>query len=288
MSTMDVMDRGFAYGDGLFETLLLQGREPGWWSEHMARLRWGCHRLGLPSPDARALRAQVDAVIDPLPVGEQRTLKLIYTAGVGTRGYARSEGMIPTCRVLSGVVSPQIEGWRENGLVVGLLNQSFDGPDQLAGLKHLNRLPQVLARAAWPAGLDECLVSDRTGCVFGGTQSNFFWFEAGRWWTPPISGAGIAGTVRALLMTHLGVGRMPLAPGRLALAQAAVMTNALWGVLPVRRLLGRDLTAAPAQDLAGDYAVLCATQAGADLDPTETAWQKRMREEPMMREGGIS
>lgn len=287
MTTIAPSDRGLAYGDGLFETILLHRGQLLWWSEHFARLSWGCRRLGLPLPGESDLCARIDAAVAANPVGEWGVLKLIYTAGPGTRGYRRPKIVDPTVVVQCSRILPQIIELREQGLAIGTHTQDFGGLASLIGLKHLNRLPQVLSRMDWPASMDECLMPDHTGRLVGGTQSNFFWHEDGQWFTPPTSGASIAGTIRALLIAHLGIRIAPLATGRLALARAAVMTNAVWGVVPVRELSGRPLDRAPTQTLVSCYESLSARLGGARMTVTETAWWQVACEEPMMNGGEI-
>ncbi|HUX83348.1 MAG TPA: aminodeoxychorismate lyase [Halothiobacillus sp.] len=287
MTAITLSDRGLAYGDGLFETILLRRGQPVWWSEHFARLSWGCRRLGLPLPDESDLCARIEAAVAANPVGAWGALKVIYTAGPGTRGYRRSSPIHPTVVIQCSSIAAQIDDWRQNGLAIGIQTQGFDGLVPLVGMKHLNRLPQVLTRMAWPASMDESLMPDQTGRLVGGTQSNFFWHEDGQWFTPPMGGASIAGTIRALLIAHLGIRIAPLATGRLALARAAVMTNAVWGVVPVRTLMGRPLDLALAQALVSRYESLNARLGGTRIAVTETAWWRVACDEPMMNGGGI-
>lgn len=245
-----LQDRGLAYGDGLFETLRLSRGRLSWWSEHFARMCYTCCALGLPPPEEVWLRAAVDSAIEKSGKSEA-VVKLIYTAGSGQRGYLRAEPVEPTLTVLVGDTPATAATWSSRGLALGLVEQSGGAPiPVLRGLKHLNRLPQVLARAAWPEGVDECLIHDEHGLVMGGTQSNFYWLEDGRWFTPPIRGSAIAGIVRALMCHHLGVSIAPLSVGRLALVQAAALSNAVRGVLPIAMLTGRRLPIAAAVDLA--------------------------------------
>lgn len=268
-----LQDRGLAYGDGLFETLRLSRGHLHWWPEHYARMSHTCAALGLPSPQADDVRAAIDSAVDKSGSSEA-VVKLIYTAGSGLRGYLREEPLAPALAVLIAEVPATPRQWPAIGLTVGLLQQSACAPvPALSGLKHLNRLPQVLARAAWPDGVDECLIHDGQGLVSGGTQGNFFWQEHGRWHTPPIGGSAIAGTVRALLCRYFHVTIAPLSTGRLALAEAAVMTNAVRGVMPIGCLAGRALSLDPARELAACWQKLCADQATrACVQPADTAW----------------
>ena len=121
--------------------------------------------------------------------------------------------------------------------------EALSGSAALRGLKHLNRLTQVLAQEALPADHGEALMTDGAGRVVSGTMSNLFWCERGRWHTPPLTDGAIAGTRRAWLIEALGAEVTPCAVGRLALAEAAFLGNAVSAWRPIVRLLGRDLDA---------------------------------------------
>jgi 4-amino-4-deoxychorismate lyase len=290
-------DRGLAYGDGVFETLRLEAGQLMFWPEHLARLSFGCRALGLPEPDALALHDAMNAAV--LNSGRMdAAVKLIYTAGAGMRGYQRAQSPTPSLAVLLSDLPETPRAWDNKGMVVGVLPmQSAGSLPTLTGLKHLNRLPQVLARAAWPAEVDECLVCDAQGQLLGGTQSNLCWLEGNQWFTPPIAGTAIAGTVRGLLIRHFGVKVAPLAWGRLALAGAMVLTNAVRGVRPVGRVLwpkaalapnaGQALVLAPAQTLAVGWQALSQAYLNAATDNAaimpaalmQTAWVSSLSQE---------
>ncbi len=250
-------DRGLAFGDGLFETLRWQG-DLLWWPDHWTRLSVGCHRLGLPVPDESVLLDAIDTEVAVFreTAGTDRhadlVVKLIHTAGPSQRGYARPPQPDPTTRILVSQRPPLPGSLHSEGVSVDLAGQPMAvGIPALAGLKHLNRLPQVLARAAVPGdgSVFDTLQVDDSGRVLGGTSSNLFWFEQGHWYTPPVQGAMIAGTVRARLIRHLDARIEPLASGRLALAESAFLCNAVLGVLPIGRLSGRALSLLPAHEV---------------------------------------
>ena len=280
-----MQDRGLAYGDGLFETMRLSRGQLFWWPEHFARMSYTCCALGLPSPEEVELRAVIDSAVEKGGKSEA-VVKLIYTAGSGQRGYLRAEPVEPTLTVLIGDVPAAAPEWSSQGLTIGLLKQTGGVPmSVLSGLKHLNRLPQVLARQAWPDGVDECLIHDENGLVMGGTQSNFYWQEDGRWYTPPIHGSAIAGTVRALLCRYLDVTIAPLSIGRLALAQAAAISNSVRGVLPIGRLAGRVLSLDQSMDMEARWNRLCDIRAGEGGEPVDSAWFALQRQVAVLDSG---
>ncbi len=230
-------DRGLAFGDGLFETVFVREGRAVLLEEHLARLRFGLARLGLPEPSPERVFGALEAAIEP---GSHGVCKLLVTAGRGPRGYRRPERIHLTVEASFGPVpAPPVDG-----LVVGLSPVTVTGISPLRGLKHLNRLEQVLAREQLPAGVGEALMRDAEGRVVSGTMSNLFWREGSRWCTPPVADGGIAGTRRAWWLERLPADIVPCAPGRLALAEEAFFCNAVSAWRPVEILLGRRLPAA--------------------------------------------
>jgi 4-amino-4-deoxychorismate lyase len=228
---LDPRDRGLAYGDGLFETILVHRGRPVWWDAHLARLQRGCDVLGMAAPGPEFLRAEVDAMADRCAGG---VLKLIVTRGIGERGYAPSSDARPTVVLsLSGTpLSAPRDGlhlrWCETPLAI---------QPRLAGIKHLNRLEQVLARAEWSDATHEGLQCDTAGRVVSATSANLFIRRDGRWLTPPVDACGIAGVCRGWILEHVAASaEAVLARGDVESADAIVLCNAVRGILPVATL----------------------------------------------------
>ena len=229
--TLDVADRGLAYGDGLFETLRLHRGALPWWPAHRARLLAGAARLALPTPDADWLDAQVAAFT---AAGEpDAVLKLQLTRGVGGRGYSPATATTPTL-VLSrhALPAPTTAPLHVRWCTLRLSRQPA-----LAGLKHLNRLEQVLARAECDAaGTDEGLLLDTHDRLVGAVSANVFVFRDGAWLTPPVDDAGIAGITRAWVLAHADARVQPLSIADVESADAVFLCNAVRGILPVGQL----------------------------------------------------
>ncbi|MBK1700439.1 aminodeoxychorismate lyase [Thiococcus pfennigii] len=241
---LPIGDRGLQYGDGLFETIALRGGRPCLWDLHLARLREGAARLGLPLPDPACLHRECLALGAELPDG---VVKLIVTRGDGGRGY-RPPAMPHPRRILTLHARPaHPRSWGDDGVAVVLCRTPVGQSPALAGLKHLNRLEQVLARAEWDdPQIAEGLMADADGHLVGGTMSNLFLLRGRTLLTPPLDRAGIAGTVRAALVRLApGLGHRVvetrLRRADLADADGAFLTNAVIGLWPIRRFDGRDL-----------------------------------------------
>jgi 4-amino-4-deoxychorismate lyase len=240
---LPVADRGLHYGDGLFETIAIVDGRPCLWDRHLARLRAGCERLAIPPPAPKLLTDEARS----LSHGHDRAvLKVIVTRGEGGRGYRPPKPATPR-RVLRITPWPNYpEGWRSQGVRVRYCRTRLGDQPLLAGLKHLNRLEQVLARAEWDdPDLAEGLMLDLDGRVVEGTQTNLFAVAGGRLLTPPLDRCGVAGVVRGLVIDlaaglGLPVTEQPLEPARLERVDALFLTSALAPLWPVRELPGRS------------------------------------------------
>jgi 4-amino-4-deoxychorismate lyase len=238
--------RGFAYGDGVFETMRATGGTIPWWPAHRMRLQAGASRLGIALPLVAVLDREV---ADFAARHADATIKLILTRGSGGRGYAPSPDAPPVWSLQASPVPPSP---RPGGLVLRWCEMRLALQPALAGLKHCNRLEQVLARAEWraagvdPAEVDEGLMRDTEGRVVCATAANLFVWRDGRWTTPPVDRCGIAGVCRGWLIDALGAEVAPLSVADVEDAGALLLCNALRGILPVARLGARVWAPHPA------------------------------------------
>ena len=233
-------DRGLAYGDGLFETMRVHRGEAPWWKDHWSRLSLGAERLGILLPDATHVR---DAAKSLFVDGGDGVLKLLLTRGASERGYAPPANPVPTWIVSRHAVPAM----NDRGLRLHVCEIRPSSQPALAGIKHCNRLEQVLARAeAERAGADEGLMLDSAGHVIGATAANLFAFIDGRWVTPAIVDCGIAGVCRARLLPALDAAERTLSPAEVEAADAIFLCNAVRGILPVARLGTREWPSHPA------------------------------------------
>jgi 4-amino-4-deoxychorismate lyase len=238
---VSVFDRGLQYGDGLFETLRCEQGRVRWFDRHLARLSAGCARLGLPEPDGAVLLREAESLLGGFP---RAIVKLVLTRGVATaRGY-RPNGDERTTRIVTRHPWP---GAAAHEFRVGLSPVRLACNPLLAGLKHLNRLEQVLAqRAAATAGVDEVLMCSTNGEVVSGSMSNLFLVQGATLLTPPLLECGVAGVMRSLVLElapqlGLAVRVVPLSAEQLAAAPALFVTNVRFGIQAVHWYEGRRL-----------------------------------------------
>ena len=236
---VSVLDRGLRYGDGCFETMAVQGGRVRLWHRHYERLMNGCERLGIqPDFDRAVLERELGTLIGGT---DQAIVRLTVTRGCSGKGYAYPEQQYPT-RILSILPYPGHPAiYREEGVTVRLCKTTLGRNPVLAGIKHLNRLEQVLARSEWNDEFAEGLLCDEQGHVIEGTITNVFIVEDGKVYTPNLDSCGVAGVMRAELldrMKHLGIDahEVEINRERLLAAHECFLTNAVVGIWPVNKI----------------------------------------------------
>jgi 4-amino-4-deoxychorismate lyase len=232
-------DRGFTYGDGVFRTLAMRNGRARWWPEQYAKLAADCGALRITAPAESDLRRDLQTIAAQLP---DCALRITVTRGSGGRGYAVPDKP-QSRRVVSANLLPQYPAhWPEQGVNVRICELRLAAQSRLAGIKHLNRLENVLARAEWhdPA-IAEGLLLDETGNVIEGTRCNVFMVEDGALVTPDLSRCGVAGVTRDLVIAAAERNGLRCQIGainqqRLEAATEIFLVNSLIGVWPVAAL----------------------------------------------------
>jgi len=245
--TLSVTDRGLAYGDGLFETIGVKHGRPQLLERHLARFAEGCKRLFIPV-DLSVIRAELLAFA--AEVGEG-VAKLVLTRGEGLRGYAAPAAATPR-RILLASPSPAYPAQNaEHGIRLFPCATRLAEQPLLAGLKHLNRLEQVLARSEWQDSEHaEGLMRDLSGRIIEGVFSNLFIVRDGVLVTPDLSHSGVAGVMRAELLAQaetqgIAVAIQVVSEEQLLAADEVFLCNSLYGVWPVTALQGHRWPVGP-------------------------------------------
>ncbi|HWR79330.1 MAG TPA: aminodeoxychorismate lyase [Pseudomonas sp.] len=235
---VSVRDRGLAYGDGVFETIAVRHCKAALLDRHLRRLLDGCRRLLIPM-DEQLLREEVSAFIGQLADG---VVKVLITRGDGLRGYALPEPQHPVRMLMSSALPAYSVVNCEQGIRLFPCATRLAEQPLLAGLKHLNRLEQVLARAEWTDPIfAEGLLRDQSGRVIEGVFSNLFLVRDGRLLTPDLSRCGVAGVMRAELIeraTLLGIEVciQDVTYAQLLAADEVFVCNSIYGIWPVCQL----------------------------------------------------
>ncbi len=242
---VSIADRGLNYADGLFETLCMRDGRIHLWEQHWQRLVESALRLQLTlSPQAQFLED-----IETLTAQEgDHLLKLIITRGESQRGYAIPESADATgnTRILQNLGSPPPRLQAHPEVMICKTRLSLQ--EQLAGLKHLGRLEQVLARTEVErAGLTEGLMLDTEGRLIEGTQNNLFLFRDGHWFTPALTRCGIDGVYRRFLMAHFSIKQSEMTLDELVHSDSAFFCNSVRGIQVIESIREvRDFDPAPA------------------------------------------
>lgn len=240
-------NRGLAYGDGLFETIAVYSGRLSLVDWHLDRLAVGCQRLAIDL-DPDLIRDELSRYAALMGDG---VLKLIVTRGDSQRGYAAAVGAAPR-RIIQGNPLPVYPP--ENArLGVRLFECKTRLAEQplLAGLKHLNRLEQVLARAEWQGGdFAEGLMRDMSGRVIEGVYSNLFLVCDNQLLTADLSRCGVAGVMRAALLdaaasAGIVVRVTDLSLSDLQQANELFVCNSVYGVWPVRSFASLNWSPGP-------------------------------------------
>lgn len=199
-AVVSVFDRGFLYGDGLFEAFRVCNGKPFLWEQHMRRLQQGIKLLKMPvpyTPDQLRQRAVELIKQNAMPNG---ILRLTISRGVGPRGYSPKGADQPSV-VISLHPVPAMDP--EHPPQWHLITSSVRLPanDPLTQSKTCNKLSQVLARSEADAhGVNEALLLTTHGEVAEASSSNLFWIENGTVCTPPLAGTILPGVTRAMVL----------------------------------------------------------------------------------------
>ncbi len=240
--TSEITDRGLAYGDGLFTTAKISKGQVILLDKHIERLTQGCKHLGIQLPSEQLITDQISAVVKPFLLA---TLKVIITTGSGGRGYSRAGLSVNDTNIIVMVFNfpSQYISQSKQGISLGDSNQQIGSSSMLSGIKHLNRLEQVLLRAELDKrNEDDLLVTNHQGEVIEATSSNVFYWLDGQLCTPEITTSGVNGIIRQCILANhpkIEVFRPHLKD--LEHVEAMFICNSLMGIMPVRTYNGRKL-----------------------------------------------
>ena len=243
---VSLLERALHYGDGLFETIACPGGRPRFLERHLARLAQGCTRLGIAPPELPQLADEVRR----LAAGTSRAIvKVLLTRGEAlARGYGLTGREQPNRILLRYAWPADDPALARQGVRVRVAALRLGENPALAGLKHCNRLEQVLARREWSdPGIHEALLFSSSGALVSGTMSNVFLVHGERLLTPRLERCGVTGVMRAVVLqaahdAGIACEECVLRESDLAAARELFLTSALTGIRPVRELAGRALS----------------------------------------------
>jgi len=248
VETVSFTDRGLHYGDGLFETIAIKDGRPQHWQRHQQRLLKGCQRLQFPTPDMEQLTGELNLLASGQP---RAVIKIIITRGQGGRGYKAPESIVTT-RIVARYPFPAYppDYW-QRGVKIRLCSTPLGINPALAGIKHCNRLEQILARNEWQdVDIAEGLMFDTRQNIIEGTMTNLFMVKNNSLLTPSVSQCGVEGVMRGIVMEaardqKLGVSVDNISVADIQNADELFLTNSVVGIWPVREFESQTYTKGP-------------------------------------------
>ena len=239
-NTFNINDRGLLYGDGLFETMAVRNSRIHLWKTHWRRLNLGCQKLSINFLNKEIIEKEISLLIESNKE-KQFVIKLIVTRGEGQRGYRFTEKQ-NTTRILSSHTWPNYsEKHQVEGVDVCYCETTLSENEKLAGIKHLNRLEQVLARNEWNDEFQEGLMLTAQGNVVDGTMSNVFAVQDNMIFTPSLNNCGVDGVMRRTIIQiakdkDFTVYEKDFTKTELEKADELFLTNSLFGIWPIKTI----------------------------------------------------
>lgn len=231
------LDRGFAYGDGVFRTLVVNNGRPQLWALHYAKLLNDCNVLGIVCPSASVLQNDLEHLFADCP--GMAVAKIIVTRGEGARGYSMPPLAQPTRAVIKSAFPELSMDHFEHGVRLHQCQLRLSFQPALAGIKHLNRLENVMARAEWSdSTIADGLLLDTKDNVIECTMSNLFARYGRTLRTPDLTRCGVAGVTRQRVLEiapglgyEIDVADIPF--NKLLEADEVLICNSIFGVWQV-------------------------------------------------------
>lgn len=233
--------RSAQYGDGCFTTAKIASGKVQLMALHLQRLRNDCQRLAINLSKTEFCKIE-HAMVETAATQSDGVLKVIVSAGVGGRGYNRDADSKPVVYLS---VFPEVlhyDKWRREGIKLGISKVKLNKNELLAGIKHLNRLEQVLVKSSFDSLVEDEVVLDQDNMMVEVSAGNLFWSNGKAWFTPELIYSGVFGVMR----NHI-IAKLESQGQRVVLLRASVdmlnnasdvfICNSLMGVVAVNEIL---------------------------------------------------
>jgi len=247
--SLPLNERSLAYGDGVFTTAKIRLGCIELLSDHMNRLKEGLCRLSIDV----SLVGLEQHLIKLAKSFELAVLKIVVTAGEGGRGYSRSDTCLQKILITVHPFPSHYKHWQKNGISLGVAKTQLGFNPMLAGIKHLNRLEQVMIRQELDERPeDDLLVTDCLGNIIEASASNLFWLQRGNehWCTSDLMGAGVKGILRQQIMSRSSAFQVvSMKLECLGEIESMFISNAVMGIVPVKTFQQRQLDMSPVKTL---------------------------------------
>ncbi|MDH5735909.1 MAG: aminodeoxychorismate lyase, partial [Gammaproteobacteria bacterium] len=237
---ISVNDRAFQYGDGVFETIACKNNKLIFWDEHMDRLNNACKVLRLNLIDESIWIDDIKKLVSSNQ--NDLAIKLIYSRGNGQRGYRLPAAPEPVRVVMSAPLPLYSDEFYATGVKLIVCNTPASINSRLAGIKHINKLENVLARNEWfDPDIFEGLMLDDYGNVIEGTMTNVFAIKNNSLYTPILKRSGVNGIIRQKVIqlaknNNIVTQQIEIKLEKLLEMDELFITNSFIGITPVYQL----------------------------------------------------
>lgn len=246
--SIHVMDRSVMYGDGVFRTLRMRAGRVNCWQGQYRKLEADCRALDILCPARSTLEQEIDLLARDTP---DCVVKIVVSRGAGGRGYGVPDSVSPSRVLLNSPLPVYPAQYWHDGVKLHVCEMRLSHQPRLAGIKHLNRLENVLARMEWSdPETPEGLLLDAEGWVVEGTMANIFMRQGNTLLTPDLSACGVAGLQRERILAFAS--QCDLMPevrnfslSALLQADEAFLCNSVIGVWPVRQIGAQAIPRGP-------------------------------------------
>lgn len=191
---IDIADRAFQYGDGCFTTIAFRNSQLEFFDAHIQRLKLACKTLYINFGKWSELKK---SIFDALVSTDDCVVKVIISRGKGGRGYSPEGAINPTFVISHHPIPLHYPLWQSKGIALTVSPIKLACQPLLAGIKHLNRLEQVLVKHALAqTGYDDVIVCDIHDKIIESSIGNLFWYRNDMWYTPDLVESGVEGVMR--------------------------------------------------------------------------------------------
>jgi 4-amino-4-deoxychorismate lyase len=248
---LSVNNRGLAYGDGVFTTAKIVDGKVQFLSAHVDRLINSCNKLNIAFPDMNKIIAELTKTAQRF---ELAVAKVIITAGDGGRGYSRQGCLVGNVIITFHDFPEHYASLEQKGIHLGVSASKIGVSPLIAGIKHLNRLEQVIIRQELDnRSEDDLLVLNCLDNVIEASAANVFWFKNNIWYTPKLNESGVEGLMRNHILhscsNHCEIKVVNAKLLALDSIDAMFICNSVMGVMPVRQFENQKLSLTPCHDV---------------------------------------
>jgi aminodeoxychorismate lyase len=247
---ISVFDRGFLYGDGVFETLRIYDCKPFLLDRHIGRLSHGLGSLFIAEKYSFSDYLEFTSELIERNNITNGVLRIQATRGPGKRGFSTTGNYDPTV-LISLHEAPNIDPNNVTPVKLGTSIQVQSDHDPFSTLKTTNKLANIIAlREAEKAGMDEALLTNHNGNITEASGSNVFWVKDNALFTPPVSSGCLSGITRGMILElalkiNLPTAQLNITPTDLFDAESVFLTNSVREIQPVNQINNKAIPISP-------------------------------------------